>query len=80
MSEPLHLLTLWAHASGLAPRQQTVGDTNESKAAVVMFRDLLFRGCLIVADAMCCHCEVCREVLGREGHYPVMVKDHQPTL
>ncbi len=76
----LHLLTLWAHASGLVPRQQAVGTTNEPKAAVVMFRDLLLSGRLIVADAMFCQREVCQEVLDREGHYLVMVKDNQPTL
>ena len=76
----LHLLNLWSHASQIVQRQRDVGDTNEPKAAVEMFRDLLLKGQLIVGDALFCQREVCEQIVQQEGHYLLMVKDNQPTL
>lgn len=79
-AKTLHLLTVWAHASGLVLAQKPMGDTNEPTAAVEMFREMLLTGQLVVADAMFCQREVCQTIREREGHYLTWVKDNQPKL
>jgi hypothetical protein len=79
-AKTLHLLVVWAHASGLVLGQKPVGDTNEPTAAVEMFRGMLLTGKLVVADAIFCQREVCQTIRDKEGHYLVWVKDNQPTL
>lgn len=79
-AKTLHLLTLWAHATGLVIKQLPVGETNEPTAAVDLFRGMLLKGKLIVGDAIFCQREVCQTIREREGHYLVWVKDNQPTL
>ena len=79
-AKTLHLLAVWAHASGLVLTQKPVGDTNEPTAAVAMFRGMLLTGKLVVADAIFCQREVCQTIREKEGHYLLWVKDNQPTL
>lgn len=79
-AKTLHLITVWAHASGLVLTQLPVGETNEPTAAVELFRGMLLRGKLIVGDAIFCQREVCQTIHERDGHYLVWVKDNQPKL
>jgi DDE_Tnp_1-associated/Transposase DDE domain len=76
----LHLLTVWAHASGLVLAQLPVGETNEPTAAAELFRGMLLKGKLIVGDAIFCQRDVCQTIIEREGHYLVWVKENQPKL
>ena len=67
-AKTLHLLTVWAHTSGLVLAQKPMGDTNEPTAAIALCRRMLFKGKRVVADAMFCQREVCQTIRDREGH------------
>jgi hypothetical protein len=80
-----HLLSVVAHASGLAVAQAEVPQggedkTNEHKAALRLLEGLVLKGRLLTGDAMFCHRDFCQQVLAVGGDYLVFVKDNQPTL
>lgn len=85
LEEAVHLLSLWAHESGLTLAQATVPNggaekTNEHKAALGLLEGLVLRGRLITGDAMFCRRDLCQQVIDAGGDYLVFVKDNQPTL
>ena len=77
----VHLLALYAVASGVTLAQAPVGDkTNEHKAALEFLRQVPLAGKVVTADAMFTHRDFCTVVLEEGGDYVLPVKDNQPTL
>lgn len=77
----VHLLAALDQQTGGVLRQTAVDEkTNEHKAALPLLKSLVLKGRVVVADAMFCQKEVCRQIRDDGGHYFVAVKDNQPTL
>lgn len=77
----VHLLAVLDQKTDGVLRQTAVDEkTNEHKAALPLLQALLLEGRVVVADAMFCQKEVCRQIRDGGGHYFVTVKDNQPTL
>lgn len=77
----VHLLALYAVASGVTVAQAPVGDkTNEHKAALELLQQVPLDGQVVTADAMFTHRDFCTVVLEGGGDYVLPAKDNQPTL
>lgn len=76
----VQLLSLLDQRTGCVLSQQSVGDTNEAKAAIPLLKTLLLEGRVITGDAMFCNREICSEIIDSGGDYLVVVKDNQPDL
>jgi len=77
----VHLLSVYAVASGVTLAQAPVGDkTNEHKAALELLRQVPLAGKVVTADAMFTHRDFCTAVRDGGGDYVLPVKDNQPTL
>ena len=55
-------------------------ETNESKTAYDLVRQLVLKGKLIVGDAAYCQREICEAIVEKEADYLVTVKGNQPQL
>lgn len=77
----VHLLALYAVASGVTVAQAPVGDkTNEHKAALELLQEVPLAGKVVTADAMFTHRDFCTVVREGGGDYVLPAKDNQPTL
>ena len=77
----VHLLALYAVASGVALAQTPVGDkTNEHKAALALLRQVPLQGKVVTGDALFTHRDFCAAVREGGGDYVLPAKDNQPTL
>lgn len=77
----LHLLAAMDHQTGYVLSQMCVDpQTNEAKTALLLLKNLVLKGQVIVGDAMFCQHEVCQKILDGGGDYFVVVKENQPTL
>lgn len=77
----VHLLALYAVASGVPLAQTPVADqTNEHKAALALLRQVPLQGRVVTADAMFTHRDVCTTIRGAGGDYVLPAKDNQKTL
>jgi hypothetical protein len=77
----VHLLAAVDHRTGCVLSQGRVDEkTNEPKAALDLLRTLVREGRVIVADAIFCQREVCRQIVDAQGDDFVAVKENQPRL
>jgi predicted transposase YbfD/YdcC len=77
----VHLLALYAVASGVTLAQAPVGDkTNEHKAALELLRQVPLAGKVVTADAMFTHRDFCTLIGDGGGDYVLPAKDNQPNL
>lgn len=77
----VHLLALYAVASGVTLAQMPVGEkTNEHKAALTLLRQVPLAGQVVTADAMFTHRDFCQAVREASGDYVLPAKDNQATL
>lgn len=80
-SPAVHLLSVYAVASGVTLAQAAVGDkTNEHKAALELLRQVPLAGRVVTGDAMFTHRDFCTVVLDGGGDYVLPAKDNQPNL
>jgi len=80
-SPAVHLLSVYAVASGVTLAQAAVGDkTNEHKAALELLRQVPLAGKVVSGDALFTHRDFCAAVLDGGGDYLLPAKDNQPTL
>ena len=78
---PLHLVSAWATAQGVALGQVAVAaKSNEITALPALLQALALEGCIVTADAMGCQTEVARMVVERGADYVLAVKGNQPWL
>jgi predicted transposase YbfD/YdcC len=77
----LHLVSVWAHQSGLTLGQKAVAEgSNEIPAIPALLRTLELEGALVTIDAAGCQKEIAQTVRDQGGHYVLAVKGNQPTL
>ncbi|MGB0600539.1 MAG: ISAs1 family transposase [Rubripirellula sp.] len=77
----IHLLSALDHQTGYVLSQTQVHpQTNEEKTALVLLKNLVLQGKVVMADAMFCKRDVCEKILDSGGDYLIVVKENQPTL
>lgn len=77
----VHLLAAFSHTARVVVGQVRVMDeTNESKAALHLLKEIKVAGTVITGDAIFVQKEICREITGRGGDYFFVVKDNQASL
>jgi predicted transposase YbfD/YdcC len=78
---PLHIVSAWATAQGLALGQAAVaGDSNEITAIPALLDLIDVRGALVTIDAMGCQKAIAKKIRDRGGDYLLTVKGNQPEL
>jgi len=77
----LHVVTAWAAEDRLVLGAAAVRyGSNEVAAIPVLLRTLDLAGAIVTIDAAGCQVENARIIREQQGHYPLAVKDNQPTL
>jgi predicted transposase YbfD/YdcC len=79
-STPLQLVNVWAAEARLAIAQRLAPNRNEVAAALEVLELLSLEGCIVTADALHCHAEMARGILGRGGAYVLALKENQSAL
>jgi predicted transposase YbfD/YdcC len=78
---PLHLVSAWASAEGIALGQVAAQEkSNEITAIPVLLKQIELTDALITIDAMGCQKEIARDIVQGGGDFVLAVKDNQPTL
>jgi len=79
-STPLQLVNVWAAEARLAIAQRLAPKRNEVAAALEVLELLSLEDCTVTADALHCHAEMARRILGRGGAYVLALKENQSAL
>jgi predicted transposase YbfD/YdcC len=78
---PLHIVSAWASAQGLALGQlATEEKSNEITAIPALLDQIDVAGAIVTIDAMGCQKEIAQKVVDAKGDYVLAVKDNQPKL
>lgn len=78
---PLHLVSAWASAEGVALGQvATAAKSNEITAIPVLLEQIALPGTLVTIDAQGCQKDIVKQITGGEGDAVIAVKDNQPKL
>jgi predicted transposase YbfD/YdcC len=78
---PVHMVSAFATALGLALGQEKVaGKSNEITAIPVLLEALYLKGFLVSIDAMGCQKEIAATITDKGGDYLLAVKGNQPSL
>jgi len=76
----VHLLAIYGHHAQTVLAQQSVGTTNEHKAALQALRLIPIENTIVLGDAMFCQRDLSVEVSQRHGDWVWSVRDNQPEL
>lgn len=78
---PLHVVSAWASAQGLALGQlATEEKSNEITAIPALLERIDASGAIVTIDALGCQKEIARKIVDAQGDYVLAVKDNQPKL
>ena len=78
---PLHLVSAWASAHGLALGQvATEEKSNEITAIPALLDRIDVQGAVVTIDAMGCQKDIAQKIVDAQGDYVLAVKDNQPKL
>jgi predicted transposase YbfD/YdcC len=78
---PLHIVSAWAGAEGIALGQvATEEKSNEITAIPQLLRRIQLADALITIDAMGCQKEIASDIVTGGGDFVIAVKDNQPKL
>ena len=78
---PLHLVSAWASAHGLALGQvATEEKSNEITAIPALIDRIDVQGAVVTIDAMGCQKDIAQKIVDAQGDYVLAVKDNQPKL
>ena len=76
-----HLVSAWSGAAGLVLGQvKTAAKSNEITAIPELLDALDVRAATITIDAMGCQHAIVDQIVHKQAHYIIAVKDNQPTL
>jgi predicted transposase YbfD/YdcC len=76
-----HMVSAWAHQSGLVLAQRKVdGKSNEITAVPELLKRLDIAGCIVSADAMHCQKETASQIVEQGGDYVLGLKGNQESL
>ncbi len=79
--DPVHLVSLVCHGSGLVRKQVRVRDkSNEITAVPVLLAGRTLHGTVTTMDALLTQQAIARQICKQHGHYLMMVKQNQPDL
>jgi len=79
--EPLHLVSLVCHGSGVVRRQVRVRDkSNEITAVPLLLEGRDLHGTVTTMDALLTQQAIARQIREQHGHYLMVVKANQPAL
>jgi predicted transposase YbfD/YdcC len=77
----IHMVSAWAHQSGLVLAQRKVdGKSNEITAVPELLKRLDIAGCIVSMDAMHCQKQTARQIVEQGGDYVIGLKGNQATL
>lgn len=80
-TKPLHLVSAFASANGVALGQvATDQKSNEITAIPELLKLLDLKGCLVTTDAMGCQGDIAADIVARGGDYLLAVKGNQGNL
>lgn len=80
-TKPLHLVSAWATANGVALGSvATDVKSNEITAIPELLKLLEISGCVITTDAMGCQSDIAADIVNRGGDYLLAVKGNQGLL
>src|SRR5204863_7958531 len=78
---PLHIVSAWASAHGMALGQvATEEKSNEITAIPQLLNQIELTGAVITIDAMGCQKDIARDIVAGGGDFVIAVKDNQPKL
>ena len=78
---PLHIVSAWASAEGIALGQvATEEKSNEITAIPLLLKQIELTNALITIDAMGCQKDIARDIVAGGGDFVIAVKDNQPKL
>ena len=79
--EPVHLVSLVCHGSGVVRKQVRVRDkSNEITAVPVLLKGRDLRGTVTTMDALLTQQALARQIRDQHGHYLMVVKENQPAM
>ena len=79
--DPLHIVTAFATANGVALGQRSVDTkSNEITAIPKLLKTLELTGCIVTIDAMGCQKKIAKTILEADGDYVLAVKGNQKTI
>lgn len=79
--QAIHMVNVWASATGLALGQMKVAEkSNEITAIPELLRMLDVSGCIVTIDAMGCQKEIARQIVAGGADYVLAVKENQGRL
>jgi predicted transposase YbfD/YdcC len=80
-SKPLHVVSAFATANGVALGQiPTAEKSNEITAIPELLDKLFLKGCIVTTDAMGCQVWIVRKIVENKGDYVLAVKGNQKRL
>ena len=78
---PIHLVNAWATANQLVLGQvRTSEKSNEITAIPELLRVLDLAGCIVTIDAMGCQKAIAKDIVDKDAHYVLALKDNHPIL
>src|SRR5258708_1260823 len=79
--DAIHLLSAFAHASGLLLGQRKVDEkSNEISAVPELLKSLFIKGCVITVDALNCQKDIAQTIIDRGADYVFALKGNHPQL
>jgi predicted transposase YbfD/YdcC len=77
----LHLVSAWAHQSGVLLGQRKVDDkSNEITAIPQLLDDLYLAGCIVTLDAMGCQTAIAQKIVDKQADYVFSLKGNHGQL
>ena len=79
--DAIHLVSAFAHASGLLLGQRKVDEkSNEITAVPELLKSLFIKGCIITVDALNCQKDIAQTIIDRGADYVFALKGNHPQL
>jgi predicted transposase YbfD/YdcC len=79
--DAIHLVSAFAHASGLLLGQRKVDEkSNEITAVPELLKTLFIKGCVVTVDALNCQKEIAQTIIERGADYVFALKGNHPQL
>jgi predicted transposase YbfD/YdcC len=77
----IHLVSAFAHESGLLLGQRKVDDkSNEITAVPELLKTLFIKGCIITVDALNCQKDIAQTIIDSQADYVLALKANHPLL
>jgi len=79
--DAIHLVSAFAHQSGILLGQRKVDDkSNEITAVPELLKTLFIKGCVVTVDALNCQKDIAQTIVDGGGDYVFALKGNHPLL